>query len=511
MTEKHAELRVEKRDLSTLRPHPENPRKHPRPGSAEWKTLEASLGHDYFDPIVFNERNDYLVSGHLRTKVLLHLGFKTADVAIVNYDDDTHRARLLAANASSGKDDKDKLSELFDSLRASKVDPVLAMLKALPPAAPVSAGKESAPDESDGEAYARRWGVELGQVWQLGAHRLAVGECRDSALLSRLMGGEFAACIHADPPYGMGKEKDGILNDNLYGGKLDAFQMEWWRSVRPFALDTASAYIWGAAADLWRFWYRGGLAESEYLELRNEIVWDKGSTPGMTWDNMTQFPVASERCLFFQFGRQFFDNVNQDSYWEGWDVLLQPLQAAAAAAGLTPTLCKEITGVGMFAHWFSKSQWQFIREKYYNKLRAAYPECFTATHEELRATYEKIKAGYAEYFKEKLNGMRAHFDNSHSIMKDVWTFGRVTGEDRYGHATPKPVDMMERVLLTSVPAGGIVLCHFGGTGPEIIAAEKNGLRYRGVEIEPAYAATIIERWHRLTGKAPEIQNETVSP
>jgi hypothetical protein len=30
------------------------------------------------------------------------------------------------------------------------------------------------------------------------------------------MNGEKAELLHADPPYGMGKEKDGVLNDNLY-------------------------------------------------------------------------------------------------------------------------------------------------------------------------------------------------------------------------------------------------------------------------------------------------------
>jgi hypothetical protein len=60
----------------------------------------------------------------------------------------------------------------------------------------------------------------------------------------------------------MGKENDGVMNDNLYGGKLDAFLMECWRACRPALKANASAYIWGNAESLWRLWYRGGLADS---------------------------------------------------------------------------------------------------------------------------------------------------------------------------------------------------------------------------------------------------------
>ena len=66
-----------------------------------------------------------------------------------------------------------------------------------------------------------------------------------------------------------------------------------------------SGYVWGNAPDLWRLWYCGGLADSERLELRNELVWDKRTIAGMKSPDLTQFPMATERCLFFQFGQQF--------------------------------------------------------------------------------------------------------------------------------------------------------------------------------------------------------------
>lgn len=115
--DKTASLKVETLPLASLKPHPRNPRKHPAKDSPEWKVLEASLKHDYFDPIVWNVRNGQLVSGHLRTKVLKNMGFESADVVVVDYDEPTHIARLMAANKAIGENDLPKMQELFGELK----------------------------------------------------------------------------------------------------------------------------------------------------------------------------------------------------------------------------------------------------------------------------------------------------------------------------------------------------------------------------------------------------------
>ena len=50
-----------------------------------------------------------------------------------------------------------------------------------------------------------KWGTELGQLWQLGEHRLICGDCTDAAVVERVMGGERARLLFADPPYNVGK------------------------------------------------------------------------------------------------------------------------------------------------------------------------------------------------------------------------------------------------------------------------------------------------------------------
>jgi hypothetical protein len=95
-------------------------------------------------------------------------------------------------------------------------------------------------------------------VGLLGKHRVMYGDSTFVDEVEKLMNGKKATLLHADPPYGMGKQKDGIANHNLYEDKLDQFQLEWWATFRTFLIDNASVYIWGNAPDLWRLWYVGG-------------------------------------------------------------------------------------------------------------------------------------------------------------------------------------------------------------------------------------------------------------
>jgi DNA modification methylase len=51
----------------------------------------------------------------------------------------------------------------------------------------------------------QKWGVEPGQLWRLGEHRLICGDCTDAATVARVMGGERADAIITDPPYNVDK------------------------------------------------------------------------------------------------------------------------------------------------------------------------------------------------------------------------------------------------------------------------------------------------------------------
>jgi hypothetical protein len=316
------------------------------------------------------------------------------------------------------------------------------------------------------------------------------------------MSGKRAALLHADPPYGMGKQADGVANDNLYRERLDDFQMEWWATFRTFLEDNASAYIWGNAPDLWRLWYAGGLAESEQLELRNEIVWDKKSIPGMASPGLTQYPIASERCLFFQIGDQFLGNINAEDFPETWEPLRAYMEGEAVAAAIKPGDIKRVCGCGMYSHWFTRSQFNLIPEKHYATLAAAYPGRFARPWASLKAEWDKVRGGPQS----EIQGARSYFDNAHDVMRDVWEFPRVSGDDRHGHATPKPVAMMERVMRSSLPSGGLCVEPFGGSGATLMGAESTGRVCYTMELQPKYVDVIVKRWQDFTGKKATLES-----
>jgi len=118
---KDATLKVERLLLDRLKPHPKNPRRHPEPGSPEWEALAKSIEHGYFDPLVWNSRNGKLVSGHLRKKVLESLGYMRADVVVLDLDEPTHVARMIAANKSVGEDDVAMLKVALDLVAGAEI------------------------------------------------------------------------------------------------------------------------------------------------------------------------------------------------------------------------------------------------------------------------------------------------------------------------------------------------------------------------------------------------------
>lgn len=359
----------------------------------------------------------------------------------------------------------------------------------------------------------KKWGVQEGDLWMLGEHRLLCGDCTDPDVLAALFGEKVAVLVHADPPYGMGKEKDGVLNDNLYKYKLDDFQTAWWKVMRKHTLDKGSVYVWGNPEDLWRWWFTGwtdedgsrqSIATTEKMLVRNEIVWDKKSIAGMASDLLTQFPIASERCLFIQIGEQFLGNVNKEDYWSGWDAIRVPLKEEADRAGITPKLIKETLGVSMYSHWFSESQWCLIPPQHYARLQEHYlgEGYFLKPYEEIRWKYDQLRGGFRDHFNEIQGGMRSYFDNAHDVMRDVWEYKRVSGDERFGHATPKPVEMIERIIKSSTEKGDVMFVPFGGTGPEWVGAENLSRICYGTELSPEFCAVILERWARATGKEP---------
>jgi DNA modification methylase len=92
---------------------------------------------------------------------------------------------------------------------------------------------------------------------------------------------------------------------------------------------------------------------------------------------------------------------------------------------------------------------------------------------------------------------------------NVWDYPSVNSmrgsrrEDLALHPTVKPVAMVADAYQDVTRQGGLVLDIFLGSGTSLIAAERTGRRFRGLDIDPAYVDLAMQRWSDLTGKEPE--------
>lgn len=67
------------------------------------------------------------------------------------------------------------------------------------------------------------------------------------------------------------------------------------------------------------------------------------------------------------------------------------------------------------------------------------------------------------------------------------------------HPTTKPLDLIRRIILNSTRIGDIVFDGFLGSGTTLLACEQTKRVCIGVELDPEYCQTIIDRFQKLTG------------
>ena len=432
--------------------------------------------------------------GHGRVQAAMQLGLETVPCELADdlTEEEIRAYRLIDNELAKGESDLDLLEQelaSFNDIDMSDFGFDINMDD--------EGSKETVEDDYD-EELPEEPKAKLGDIYKLGNHRLICGDSTDIAVIDRLMDGVKADMVFTDPPYGMKKENEGVLNDNLNYDDLLDFNRQWIPLTFEALKDNGSWYCWGIDEPLMDIYSNilKPMAKENKITFRNLLTWDKGDAGAggvsfMGKDGLRSYPIGSEKCLFVMCGVQGFNN-NQDNYFEGWEPVRQYLVGEAEKVGLTPQKLKEICGVGMYSHWFGKSQFAFITEEHYKELQDYYS----------KKEYDAFKKEYDELKKEYYS-TRAYFDNTHDTMTDVWAMGRISHEEKMqagGHATPKPIALCSRAIKSSSREGEIVLDVFGGSGSTLIACEQLNRKCYMCEIDPRYVDVIISRWEQYTGK-----------
>ncbi|MGB8631290.1 MAG: site-specific DNA-methyltransferase, partial [Xanthobacteraceae bacterium] len=106
------------------------------------------------------------------------------------------------------------------------------------------------------------------------------------------------------------------------------------------------------------------------------------------------------------------------------------------------------------------------------------------------------------------NGEEPHLNNVQlgrfgRNRSNVWNYPGMNTFPRGGlkfHPTVKPILLVADAILDSTKRNDIILDPFVGSGTTILAAERTNRRCYGIEIDPLYVDTSVERWQRMTGE-----------
>lgn len=71
------------------------------------------------------------------------------------------------------------------------------------------------------------------------------------------------------------------------------------------------------------------------------------------------------------------------------------------------------------------------------------------------------------------------------------------------HPTTKPLELIRRLVLNSTRIGDVVYDGFLGSGTTLLACEQTKRVCIGVELDPEYCQTVIDRFEKLTGLKAE--------
>lgn len=84
--------------------------------------------------------------------------------------------------------------------------------------------------------------------------------------------------------------------------------------------------------------------------------------------------------------------------------------------------------------------------------------------------------------------------------KDLWSVSRLhrLHSEREDHPTQKPLEIIERIVLSSSPPNGVVLDPFVGTGTTIEACVRHGRNYIGYDLNSKYVEISKARIKRVS-------------
>jgi len=298
---------------------PQNARLHNETNKAQIKKSLEDLGAGR-SVVIDNE--DYLIAGNGVFEQAEALGIKTrviesdgTELVVIKrtdlkYDDEKRRKLAIADNAAGETSEwnfeeltEDEIQEWGIEVQKDEqeeIDAVEDDFEVELPEEPIS---------------------KLGDLYEIGEHRLLCGDSTDSDQVAKLMDGEKADMVFTDPPYGVSYEgghnknkRKGIENDTLKDNDLSDLFRNSLNVACIYTKSNAAFYIWYASGKSMETF--NGLSHT-MLDVRAIICWYKVNSGLGAF--MAQYIPNYEPCIYaHKTGEaiQWFGATDEKTIWE---------------------------------------------------------------------------------------------------------------------------------------------------------------------------------------------------
>jgi site-specific DNA-methyltransferase (adenine-specific) len=268
------DIKVQKTE--DLIPYEKNPRHNEGAITAVAKSIEK---FGFKVPIVVGASN-VIVNGHTRLKAAKYLGLKEVPTIIA---DDLTPEQIKAFRLADNKVgeiatwDEELLNAELDELADLDLDFDMTEFGF---DLPDIEGEEVEVIEDEFEEELPAEPIsKLGDIYQLGRHRLMCGDSTNSLEVEKLMGNKKADLLITDPPYnvayeGKGKEALTIKNDSKETNEFHSFLYEAFSAAINNMKLGSSFYVWYASSEVVNF--HTALEEAGFL-VKQELIWNKNS------------------------------------------------------------------------------------------------------------------------------------------------------------------------------------------------------------------------------------------
>lgn len=212
--------------------------------------------------LVYNYDGELIViGGNMRLRAAKELGYKEIPCKILeDLTAEQIRAIVIKDNVSFGSDDFEQLANEWDSIELEEWGLELPTFEDLQ-------SELEAVEDDYTEPENMQVDVCLGDLIEIGEHRLLCGDSTDSEQVARLMNGEKADMVFTDPPYGIDWNTD---YTRFTGGMKPSTNV--YKKIKNDEKDFDPSFLLATYEQCLFF---GANCFSDKLPKGNWIVWDK--------------------------------------------------------------------------------------------------------------------------------------------------------------------------------------------------------------------------------------------